>query len=317
MLGAQQLAPGLASAYTNPYESLASRYLQGGQLQAGIGSGYTNLLTAGTQAGTGMQDALTRMAGVLGDYGRTSADATQAGTSALAAAGNLQAGSYDRILQALGLQSQHTLGQGQLANSAAGINAQAAGMLPSLLNSLTGASTAGASGQLDVARYMSALGEGNINRPWQAWQQSQTYPFLDPAINFLTGQPAPTQMPVIPTNNGGSFGANVAATGTSFMASILPLLIAASSRELKNVISELNYRVMLERLRKVEVYHWQYKEDNTDHIGPMAEDFKEAFGVGDGKTIAYIDAIGVLFATVKGLAAEIANLREQLLPEVN
>ncbi len=46
---------------------------------------------------------------------------------------------------------------------------------------------------------------------------------------------------------------------------------------------------------------WRYKGDDTVHVGPYAEDFRDAFGLGDGKEIAVVDAIGILMAAVKGL----------------
>jgi hypothetical protein len=49
--------------------------------------------------------------------------------------------------------------------------------------------------------------------------------------------------------------------------------------------------------------------DAAEHVGPYAEDFQKRFGVGDGKTINVIDAIGVTFAAMKGLAKEVDKLK--------
>ena len=52
------------------------------------------------------------------------------------------------------------------------------------------------------------------------------------------------------------------------------------------------------------VEEWNYKaqEDSIRHIGPMAEDFRAAFGVGDfvGR-ITSTDADGVALAAIQGL----------------
>ena len=48
----------------------------------------------------------------------------------------------------------------------------------------------------------------------------------------------------------------------------------------------------------------------TRHIGPMAETFKEATGLGDGMTIDSIDAFGVLLAAVRGLASQVEELQD-------
>lgn len=87
-------------------------------------------------------------------------------------------------------------------------------------------------------------------------------------------------------------------------------IIGISSRELKNILEDVLPETALDGVVKTPVSKWVYKGENVEHIGPMAEDFQKAFGVGDGKTIHLLDAIGVLFASVQALAAkqkEIAN----------
>ena len=72
---------------------------------------------------------------------------------------------------------------------------------------------------------------------------------------------------------------------------------------------------VLDKVAGLSVERWRYKphivgEPNpAEHIGPYAEDFRAAFGVGDGKTINYVDAIGVLFKAVQVLTAEVRALR--------
>lgn len=72
---------------------------------------------------------------------------------------------------------------------------------------------------------------------------------------------------------------------------------------------------VLDKVAGLSVERWRYKphivgEPNpAEHIGPYAEDFRAAFGVGDGKTINYVDAIGVLFKAVQELTAEVRALR--------
>lgn len=74
-----------------------------------------------------------------------------------------------------------------------------------------------------------------------------------------------------------------------------------SSRELKDVHEDVLPDKALDGVMQTPVSKWTYKGEDTLHIGPMAEDFQKAFGVGDGKTISVIDAIGVLFAAVQEL----------------
>ena len=76
-----------------------------------------------------------------------------------------------------------------------------------------------------------------------------------------------------------------------------------SSRELKTDFSLLDGKEVLTRLSEIPVMSWRYKtEDETAlHFGPVAEDFQAAFQLGDGETIATIDADGVAFAAIQGL----------------
>ncbi|HUQ48389.1 MAG TPA: tail fiber domain-containing protein [Gemmatimonadaceae bacterium] len=63
---------------------------------------------------------------------------------------------------------------------------------------------------------------------------------------------------------------------------------------------------ILNRLRALPITTWSYKidPDSIQHIGPMAQDFKSAFGMGDAATsIGTIDADGVALAGVKALDA--------------
>lgn len=86
-------------------------------------------------------------------------------------------------------------------------------------------------------------------------------------------------------------------------------MMSGCSRDLKHN----KYPVTtLDQLRGIPIERWTYNEgigDEGDHISPYAEDFKEAFGVGDGKTIAFIDMMGVLLRSVQELAAEVQDLK--------
>ncbi|HWQ39164.1 MAG TPA: hypothetical protein VNM24_11260, partial [Burkholderiales bacterium] len=53
-------------------------------------------------------------------------------------------------------------------------------------------------------------------------------------------------------------------------------------------------------------------DDQATHVGPYAEDFAKRFGVGDGKTISVIDAVGVTLAAVKGVAKKVDRLEAKV-----
>lgn len=78
-------------------------------------------------------------------------------------------------------------------------------------------------------------------------------------------------------------------------------LVHSSDRNKKEKIRRIDPQITLHQLDKMPIYQWQYKGTDRSHIGPMAQDFHEAFGLGDDNTtIAAIDADGVALAAIKG-----------------
>src|SRR5882724_12541806 len=61
---------------------------------------------------------------------------------------------------------------------------------------------------------------------------------------------------------------------------------------------------VLDKLAAMPVRQWRYTNEDTcvKHIGPVAQDFQSAFGLGtDDKTIGTLDADGVALAAIQGL----------------
>ncbi len=78
----------------------------------------------------------------------------------------------------------------------------------------------------------------------------------------------------------------------------------SSDRDMKENIRPIDPNDVLSRVLSMPVARWKYREegDSIEHIGPMAQDFHAAFGLGDSdKSIATIDADGVAFAAIQGL----------------
>jgi hypothetical protein len=101
---------------------------------------------------------------------------------------------------------------------------------------------------------------------------------------------------------------------------IAGVLTQGSSRALKTGFTALDPRDVLARVSALPVSLWSYKtESAVRHVGPMAEDFHQAFGLGsDDKHIAPGDQAGVALLAVQGLnqvvqdkAQEIATLRRE------
>ncbi len=79
---------------------------------------------------------------------------------------------------------------------------------------------------------------------------------------------------------------------------------SASDRNIKANFSLVDSSDVLKRLAQIPISTWNYKAQDTAirHIGPMAQDFAAAFGVGEDDThISTIDAEGVSLAAIQGL----------------
>jgi hypothetical protein len=84
-----------------------------------------------------------------------------------------------------------------------------------------------------------------------------------------------------------------------------------SDRTMKTAIVPLDDAGILAKVAALPVSEWSYiSERGVRHIGPMAQDFYAAFGVGeDDRHITTIDEDGVALAAVKALHQENASLR--------
>lgn len=74
-------------------------------------------------------------------------------------------------------------------------------------------------------------------------------------------------------------------------------------------------RSLLKAVEKMRVEKWRYKDgvaDEGTHVGPYAEEFKRETGLGDGRTIAFQDAIGVTMGAVKEVADKVSKLERTI-----
>jgi hypothetical protein len=79
--------------------------------------------------------------------------------------------------------------------------------------------------------------------------------------------------------------------------------VSASDRNQKENIRPVDPRDVLEKVAALPIAEWNFKTDTeARHVGPMAQDFRAAFGLGtDDKHIATVDADGVALAAIQGL----------------
>jgi hypothetical protein len=95
-----------------------------------------------------------------------------------------------------------------------------------------------------------------------------------------------------------------------------------SDRNAKENIEPIDKRSILNKVVALPVAEWNYKtqDQSIRHIGPMAQDFSAAFGIGeDNKHINTVDEQGVTLAAIQGLYqivrekdAEIAALKSEV-----
>jgi hypothetical protein len=96
---------------------------------------------------------------------------------------------------------------------------------------------------------------------------------------------------------------NGTVTGTGFSQS--------SDRNLKEKFAPVNPVEVLDKVAALPISRWNFKGDAaTPHVGPMAQDFHAAFGLGtDDKHIATVDADGVALAAIQGLNLKLEEQR--------
>jgi len=78
----------------------------------------------------------------------------------------------------------------------------------------------------------------------------------------------------------------------------------SSDRNAKENFGRIDTQKILAQVAQLQITTWNYKneKDSVRHIGPVAQDFREAFDVGqDDHHIAAIDANGVALAAIQGL----------------
>src|SRR4029079_16328419 len=82
----------------------------------------------------------------------------------------------------------------------------------------------------------------------------------------------------------------------------------------KTDFDTVDARDVLARVANMPIKSWRYDVDeaSTRHIGPTAQDFRAAFGLGsDEKHIGTVDADGVALAAIQGLHTVVQALRRE------
>jgi hypothetical protein len=81
-----------------------------------------------------------------------------------------------------------------------------------------------------------------------------------------------------------------------------PSPVVKSDRTAKEGFESVDPRAVLAAVARLPIERWSYKGEPVRHLGPMAQDFAAAFGLGaDDRHIFPLDAAGVALAAIQGL----------------
>lgn len=99
-----------------------------------------------------------------------------------------------------------------------------------------------------------------------------------------------------------SLGTNLFSVNTGGEVLVGTTVVHGSDRALKEQFRPVDPLMVLEAVAGMPVSRWRYIANDADHIGPMAQDFSAAFGLGStDRGIAAVDADGVALAAIQGL----------------
>jgi autotransporter adhesin len=100
-------------------------------------------------------------------------------------------------------------------------------------------------------------------------------------------------------NNGDAFIAGDLEVGGNLLTNVL----LPSDENLKQNVEAIDPETVLEKVASLPVSAWEYTDRPGErHIGPMAQDFREAFGLGrDETSISTVDVSGVALASIQAL----------------
>jgi len=189
----------------------------------------------------------------------------------------------------------HMLANGQYASAGSGYYSGATGSY----SMMPGGAAAQASGNASFAAGENAFAFHSGSFVWGD----------DVGTTYTVDDQAPNQF-VVGASGGTVFYSNEAATSGVQLTAGSGAWANLSDRNAKTDIVPLDDASILSRVATLPVSSWQYKsEHGVRHIGPMAQDFYAAFGLGtDDRHITSIDEDGVALAAIKALHAKNAGL---------
>ncbi|HKS38705.1 MAG TPA: tail fiber domain-containing protein, partial [Verrucomicrobiae bacterium] len=126
-------------------------------------------------------------------------------------------------------------------------------------------------------------------------------------------------IPVMTVELGFNGGVGIGTTSPSSALEVIgearaTVFTPTSDRAAKENFQSVNAQEVLAKVAALPIARWSFKAlPGAEHIGPVAQDFHAAFGVGtDDKHIATVDADGVALAAIQGLNQKVDQQRAEL-----
>lgn len=92
-----------------------------------------------------------------------------------------------------------------------------------------------------------------------------------------------------------------------------------SSQEMREHLQEIDCLEVFEALERLNVNAWRYRpeiadkqDDHFAHMSPYPEDIKALFAIGNGRTLAFLDVVGIAIAGAKGAGEKIRMLEDRI-----
>jgi hypothetical protein len=286
-----------------------AQYLLAGTRHALSGFAVTGEKHAGTLAISGPGTRLlwypAKAAFRAGEVGGTQWDAAQIGEASTALGAHTKASGAGST--ALGYQTVASGG----VSTALGANTTASGQSSTAMGEVTRASGASSTA---MGHYTTADGERSTAMGAYAWARYPgSFVIGDNSTHTVVSADAANEFTArfaggyrFRTNADGTTGCNLPAGSGVFA--------CTSSRTLKTGFAPVEGEALLAKVRALPVMTWSYTSEDATvrHLGPFAEDFRAAFGLGtDDRSIGVLDAAGVGIAGVQALEARTTALRDE------
>lgn len=146
-------------------------------------------------------------------------------------------------------------------------------------------------------------------------RHSGCFVFADSTTTFDSLVTTAANQFLVRSSGGAVFYSNSAKTTGVTLAGGGGSWASVSDRNLKENFEVVDGHEILRKLANISISEWNYisQDDNIRHVGPMAQDFYQAFGVGeDDRHITAVDADGIALVAIKALHQENERLKGQL-----